>query len=175
MVVRAYNDYYGESGNSNEIKWTSEEGDSNTIIFGDAFGADYPGTIQDTFINLNDENSVSSESLNTYTWPTDYVANAIILKANLAAIPDGAYVQSATLHLYMNSMEGGGGDDLYDISVHKIINYKPDLSQCTGNTYDGINGWTTNGSCYDNIPLIDFCYFEMCIYCVGLSLSSQRT
>ena len=47
----------------------------------------------------------------------------------------------------------GGGDDLYDISVHEIINYNPDLSQCTGYTYDGANAWTPNGSCYDNIPL----------------------
>jgi hypothetical protein len=152
LVVRAYNDY-GESGDSNEVKWPSEEGDSNTIVFGDASGADYPGTIQDTFININDENSVNSESLNTYTWPTDQVANAIILKADLAAIPDGAYVQSATLHLNMNSMGGNGGDDLYDISAHKIINYNPNLSQCTGYTYDSINAWTPNSSCYDDIPL----------------------
>ena len=46
-----------------------------------------------------------------------------------------------------------GGDDLYDISVHEIINYNPDPSQCSGYTYDGTNGWTPNGSCYDNIPL----------------------
>jgi len=25
----------------------------------------------------------------------------------------------------MSSMEDGGGDDLYDISVHEIINYNP--------------------------------------------------
>jgi hypothetical protein len=128
LVVRAYNDY-GESGNSNEIKWPSDEGDSNTLVFGDASGADCQGTIQDTFININDENSVGSESLNIYTWPADHVANAIILKADLAAIPYGAQVQSATLHLYMNSMGGDGGDDLYDISANKIINYNPDLSQ----------------------------------------------
>ncbi len=121
-----------------------------TKVFGDASGADCPGTIQDTFINLNDGNSVRSESLNTYTWPTNQVANAIILKADLAAIPYGAQVQSATLHLYMNSM---GGDDLYDISVHKIINYNPNLSQCSGYTYDGTNSWTPNGGCYDDIPL----------------------
>ena len=152
LVVRAYNDY-GESGDSNEVKWSSEEGDSNTIVFGDASGADYPGTIQDTFINLNDENSVNSESLNTYTWRTDQVANAIILKADLAVIPAEAYVQSATLHLYMNSMGGNGGDDLYDISVHKIINYNPDLSQCSGYTYYGTNEWTANDACHNDVPL----------------------
>lgn len=65
----------------------------------------------------------------------------------------GTRVQSATLYLYMNSMEDGGGDDLYDISVHEIINYNPDLLQCSGYTYDGINGWTPNSSCNDNIPL----------------------
>jgi len=50
-------------------------------------------------------------------------------------------------------MGGDGGDDLYDISVHEIINYNPDLSQCSGYTYDGTNGWTPNSSCNDNIPL----------------------
>jgi len=68
-----------------------------TKVFGNASGADCPGTIQDTFININDGNSVGSEFLNTYTWPTDQVANAIILKANLAVIPAEAQVQSATL------------------------------------------------------------------------------
>ena len=127
--------------------------DTYTRTFGDVSGADCPGTIQDTFININTTNNVSSEFLNTYTWPADQVANAIILKADLAAIPSGAQVQGATLSLYMNSMSGDGGDDLYDISVHKIINYNADLSQCTGYTYDGTNGWTPNSTCYNNIPL----------------------
>jgi hypothetical protein len=127
--------------------------DTYTRTFGDVSGADCPGTIQDTFINLNDENRISNEYLNTYTWPADQIANAIILKADLAAIPAGAQVQGATLSLYMNSMSGDGGDDLYDISVHKIINYNADLSQCTGYTYDGTNGWTPNSTCYNNIPM----------------------
>ncbi|OPL13835.1 MAG: hypothetical protein AVO38_12755 [delta proteobacterium ML8_D] len=127
--------------------------DTYTRTFGDASEANCPGTIQDTFININTTNSISSESLNTYTWPADQVANAIILKADLAAIPSGAQVQSATLYMYMTSTEDGGGDDLYDISAHKLINYNSDLSQCTGYAYDGTNSWTPNSTCYNNIPM----------------------
>ena len=50
-------------------------------------------------------------------------------------------------------MEDGGGDDLYDLTVHKIIHYNPVISACTGYTYNGTNSWTPNSQCYNNIPL----------------------
>ena len=154
FVVRAYNQY-GESGDSNEISWYSGDSSGNaiTVTFGNATGANYPNTVQDTFLNINNDVNANSLTLNTYTWPTDRVANAIIMKWDLSAIPSGAQIQSATLYLYMNSMEVGGGDDQYEISVHKIINYDPNIVQCNGYTYDGTNGWTPNTQCYNNIPL----------------------
>ncbi len=121
-----------------------------TEEFGSATGSDYPGTMEDTFINLNEENSSTHEYLNTYTWPQDTVANAIIMNWDLSAIPSSATIQDATLYLYLS---GAGGDDLYDLSVHKIIHYNPVISVCTGYTYDGTNSWTSNNQCYNNIPL----------------------
>jgi hypothetical protein len=50
-------------------------------------------------------------------------------------------------------MSEAGGDTEYDISVHNIINYNPDLTECTGYTYDGTNNWTSNNQCYNNISL----------------------
>lgn len=128
-------------------------GETYTKVFGDSSGADYQGIIQDTFINLNTDVNVSSDALNTYTWPVDQVANAIIMKIDLAAIPAGAQIQSAELRLYMNGFSETGGDDLYDVSVHKIINHNPQLGGCTGYTYDGSHEWTANDSCYNNIPM----------------------
>jgi hypothetical protein len=124
-----------------------------TEVFGDATGSDYPGTLEDTFINLNEENSSTHEHLNTYTWPQDKVANAIIMSWDLSAIPSSATVQSATLYLYLSSMEGTGGDDLYDLTVHKIINYNPVISASTGYTYDGTNSWTPYSGLYNDTPL----------------------
>ena len=40
-----------------------------------------------------------------------------------------------------------------DISVHNIINHNPDLTQCTGYTYNGTNNWSSNNQRFDNIPL----------------------
>lgn len=121
-----------------------------TQEFGSATGADYPGALQDTFININTTNNSSENLLNTYTYPQDKVANAIIMKWDLSAIPGSATIQDATLYLYLSSMEGTGGDDLYDLTAHKIINYNPVISACTGYTYDGTNSWTPTG---EDIPL----------------------
>ena len=144
------------SGNSQSdiltVNYTIPPG-TYTMTFGNTQDADFPGTIQDTYININSTNYVSSQYLRTYTWPTDKPSNAIVMKFDLSAIPSDAQIQSAIVYLYMNDMEAGGGDELYDVSAHKIINHNPNLEQCTGYTYDGTNGWTPNNSCYNNVPL----------------------
>ena len=121
-----------------------------TKVFGSAAEADYVGTIQDTFLNLNTTTSSPLEYLNTYTWPENMAANAIIMKVDLSQLPGNAQIQNASLQLY--SYEAGG-DSIYTISAHKVINRNPNLSACTGYTYDGLNEWTANTSCYNNIPL----------------------
>ena len=134
------------------ITYTVPQG-TYTGTFGDSSDSDYTGTVQDTFLNINDDINADSTSLNTYTWPTDKPANAIVMKWDLSAIPAGAQIQSATLYLYMNSMDGDGGDSTYDVSVHKIINHNPDIAHCNGYTYDGAHNWTANSICYNNVPL----------------------
>ncbi|MDY6839761.1 MAG: DNRLRE domain-containing protein [Thermodesulfobacteriota bacterium] len=124
-----------------------------TEEFGSATGTDHPGTLKDTYIRLNTANYSSEDLLNTYTWPQDQVANAIVMKWDLSAIPSSASVQDATLYLYLNSMTDGGGDNTYDLTVHKVVNYNPVVSACTGYTYDGTNSWTANSQCYNNVPM----------------------
>ncbi|CAD7770946.1 hypothetical protein BLFGPEAP_00476 [Candidatus Methanoperedenaceae archaeon GB50] len=75
------------------------------------------------------------------------------MKWDLSNIPSSATIHNATLYLYLSDMEGDGGDDLYDLSVHKIINYNPVISACNGYTYDGINPWTPYSGLYNDIPL----------------------
>jgi len=75
------------------------------------------------------------------------------MKWDLSAIPRSATIQDATLYLYLSNMSGDGGDDLYDLSVHKITNYNPVISACTGYTYDGTNSWTPYSGLYNDIPL----------------------
>ena len=121
-----------------------------TWQFGDGPDADLPGTVKDTYINLNDQNYSDNETLRLYTWPTDKAANAIIMKWNLSAIPGDAEIREAMVQLYMSDMGADEGDDPYDVSVHRIVNHDPDISLCSGSTYDGVNGWTPGD---DNITL----------------------
>ena len=123
---------------------------TQTVVFGDTLDTDYPGTIEDTFINLNEDVNYAVDILNTYTWPENMPANAILLQIDLSQVPAGAQIQSATLSLYQTS---AGGDDSYDVAVHKIINHNPDLYLVNGYTFDGLNDWTANSVCYNSVPL----------------------
>jgi len=124
--------------------------ETHSVIFGNTPDADYNGTVQDTFININENVNISATQLNTYTWPENMPANAVLLKFDLFQLPADAQIQSATLTLYQTE---AGGDTAYDVSAHKIINYNPDLSQASGYTYDGANDWTANNDCYNSVPL----------------------
>jgi len=132
-------DAAGNSGSDTiTINYTLTPG-GYTEEFGDAESSDHYGTVEDTYINLNHDKNYNYTQLNTYTLPTNSIANAIIMKWNLSSIPDDAYIQSATLSLYLIE---SGGDDGYTLSTHKIINHDPIIIECDGYTYDGINSWT---------------------------------
>jgi hypothetical protein len=113
-----------------------------TKEFGDAVDTNYPGTIEDTFNNVGqggDDNFSTLETLNTYTWPVNTIANTTLIKWDLSAIPPDATVNEATLYLYQVA---SGEDAAYENGVHKIINVNPVISACSWNTYDGTNSWT---------------------------------
>ena len=124
------------------------------VEFGNAVNSDHGNTIQDTFINSGapaTNYSTDSQNIILYTWPDNTSANNILIKWDLSAIPSGAKIQNATLHLYQSGLLGDGKDDLYEVSVHKIINHDPDISKCTWANYDGANPWTggANGGLND--------------------------
>jgi hypothetical protein len=120
---------------------TITSGQPVTKEFGDALNTDYPGTVDDTWANAGAPtgNFSTATRLNTYTWPADTVANTIIIKWDLSAIPTDATVTEATLYIYQTD---SGGDTSYDVPVHKIVNVNPVITACTWNTYDGTNSWT---------------------------------
>lgn len=106
----------------------------------------------DTFLNLNVSVNSTSKTLNTYTWPANRIANAVLMKFDLSGLPAGATIQSATLNLALIEADAAS-DGTYTISVHKIINKNPNVAQATGYTYDGTNEWTANNCCSNNVPL----------------------
>jgi len=122
-----------------------------TEEWGDGSASDHPGTVEDTYINIDAANYAAEDTaINTYTWPANSAANAILMKFNLSAIPENAMVTSAKLYLYMYD---ASTDATYDVSAHKVINVNPVISAATGYTYDGVNPWTPHQGLYDNIPL----------------------
>ena len=131
--------------------------DANTKIsvFGDASDSDYPGTMEDTFANLNTEINSEAETLNLYSWSASNshrVANTILVKVDLSAIPEYATIVDAQLQLYMST--GHGATD-YLTSVHQVTGKNPILSQVHG--YNAFNGepWTPVPACmtHNDIPM----------------------
>jgi len=106
----------------------------------------------DTYLNINATNNATAATLNLYTWPDARSANAIVMKFDLASIPAGSTVSSATLHLNLTGSDASA-DPTYTVTVHRIVNKNPVVSSATGYTYDGSNSWTPNSCCYNNIPL----------------------
>jgi hypothetical protein len=133
-----------------EVTYTGPTTTTENVIFGNTPDADHPGTVQDTFLNINTKVNVALPQLNTYTWPANTPANAVLIKFDLSQLPPGARIQSAILTLYQIA---AGGDDAYDVSAHKVINHNPDLGAATGYTYNGVSSWTDNSVSYNNIPL----------------------
>src|SRR5947207_445129 len=106
----------------------------------------------DTYLNINATNSGAEPTLNVYTWPDAKIANAIVMKFDLASIPAGSTISSATLNL--NLVESDGmAEPTYTVTAHRIVNKNPDLARATGYTYDGVNSWTPNTCFANNIPL----------------------
>lgn len=109
-------------------------------------------SILDTYININEDVNILSPILNTYTWPSMKIANAILMQFDLTGIPSDANIYEATLGLHLVEADASS-DSTYIITVHKIINVNPDLTQATGFMYNGVNGWTPNACCFSNIPM----------------------
>src|SRR2546429_8766278 len=74
-------------------------------------------------------------TLNLYTWPDNKIANAVVMKFDLASIPAGSTISSATLNL--NLVESDGmTEPTYTVTAHRIVNKNPDLARATGYTYE---------------------------------------
>lgn len=183
-IVTAYNSF-GEDGASNEVTNYEEPipdtippnapiglrivsvimqeedppVDEVEILLGNVSNTNYTTALTDGRININTTNYATDTSLNTYTWPENTVANRIIIKLDLSMIPIGATIVNAFLSLYMFD---SGGDDLYEITTHKIINHNPVLTECNWNVYAGTNAWTggSNGGIQDMASTEDVLYVD---------------
>jgi hypothetical protein len=107
---------------------------------------------QDTTLNLNTTNYSADQTLHTYTWPANRVANAILMKVNLSSLPQGAVIQSATLNLTLVESDTAA-EPTYAIAAHKIEGRNPVITGATGYTFDGVTGWTANACCSNNVPM----------------------
>ncbi len=137
------------------VNVTFNSADTLISVFGNATDSDYPGTMEDTFANLNTDINSASDTLNLYSWSSTIphkVANTILIKVDLSAIPHYATIVDARLQLYLSN--GHGAVD-YTTSVHKVTGKNPILNQVNG--YNAFNGepWTSvpTGTTYNDIPM----------------------
>src|SRR5213082_3299320 len=110
------------------------------------------GPSGDTFLNLDGVSYATNTLLAVYTWPNDTIANAIVMKFDLASVPTGSTVSSATLSLYLTESDATA-DPTYTVTAHKIITRNADPARATGYTSDGVNAWTANACCRNHVPL----------------------
>jgi hypothetical protein len=97
-------------------------------------------------------NYSKATTLATYTWPDRTIANAIVLKFAIPALPAGAVIQDATLQMSLVESDPST-DPTYTITAHKIINRNVVVDAATGSTYNGTSSWTASTCCYNSIPL----------------------
>lgn len=107
---------------------------------------------RDTSLNINNTNYSTDHTLMTYTWPDNRVANVILLKFDLSALPPGAVVHQATLNLALLAADTAL-DFNYTVTAHKVVNKNPVIEAATGYTPDGVAAWTPNGCCHNGAPL----------------------
>ncbi len=107
---------------------------------------------EDTFIGLDANNQSANVMLMTYTWPDYRVANAILMKFDLSAIPPGAVVTDATLQLALVASDTSS-DSTYTVTALKLLGRNPVITGATGYTADGVTAWTPNVCCSNNVPL----------------------
>ena len=109
-------------------------------------------TPQDTFLGINSSNYAAATRLGTYTWPNRRVANAILMRFDLAGLPAGAEVQEATLHLALTESDARA-EATYAVTAHKVVGRSPVISRATGYTSDGVTAWTPNPCCSNGVPM----------------------
>ena len=107
---------------------------------------------QDTYLTLDTVNHSNDPVLWTYTWPNNKVANAILMKFDLSALPAGALLQEATLHLALVDSDTST-NPTYTVTAHKVVGRNPVIANATGYTSDGVTSWTASGCCQNGIPL----------------------
>jgi len=107
---------------------------------------------EDTYLNLNRENYSREPIVATYTWPNNKVANAIVMKFDLSAIPDGALLEDATLSLALVDSDPKP-EPTYTVTAHKVVGGNPIIAAANGYSFDGVSNWAASACCVDGVPL----------------------
>lgn len=128
--------------NSATVTVTLLETNTLTEIFGDTPESNHPGTLTDTFTDVNDSINASTDHISTWSWssPTPHKpANTIIIKTDLTSLKKTIKITEAKLYLYQTSATG---EATYNNSIHKITGKNPIIAQITGNNAYNGELWT---------------------------------
>jgi hypothetical protein len=87
-------------------------------------------TPEDTYLTTDGANNSKSEWLATYTWPDNTVAHAIVMKFDLSAVPAGAVVTGAALHVALIDADMAP-EATYSVGVHQVLHDHLDVLPVT--------------------------------------------
>ena len=107
---------------------------------------------EDTSLNIDTVNYSTQPLLMAYTWPDNQIANTILLKFDLSALPAGATVEQAVVHLALVESDTTA-NATYTMAAHKLVGMNPIVAAATGYTADGTTPWTPSACCYNGVPL----------------------
>ena len=143
------------SGCTNITDSDCPSGESVTETWGDTPDSNHAGTVQDTFIDIDYNNYEGQEDIKTWSWSSvkpNRVANTILLKTDLSAIPQSATVTNAMLYLYQIEYYGGSQ---YTNTVHKLVGINPVMSEATGYSASSAEQWSPvpPGTTHNDVPL----------------------
>jgi hypothetical protein len=108
-------------------------------------------TPSDTFLNVDGKNYSTAQMLSAYTWPDQRIANAIAMTFDLSAVPAGATITNAALHLALVESDGTS-DGNYSVSAHRLTK-RADVSTATGFRADDRTAWTPAACCANKASL----------------------
>ena len=107
---------------------------------------------EDTSLNIDAVNYSTQPLLMAYTWPDNQIANTIVLKFDLSALPAGATVEQAVVHLALVESDTTA-NATYTMTAHKLVGMNPIIAAATGYTANGATPWTPSACCYNGVPL----------------------
>ncbi|MFH1500758.1 MAG: LamG-like jellyroll fold domain-containing protein [archaeon] len=125
----------------------SISGRSRTVIFGESDITDFPGTLNDTYLDISNSTHNNLETMSIWSWSwiaPHKISNTILIKSDITAIPQGANITRARLELFQVDAYTSDSTQTNNqtTTIHPIINKNPVIQEAAGFNSSAVELWT---------------------------------